>query len=337
MGENVGSFGGYQPPVERVPTGLFPLDLALGGGLPRGKATTIFGPESSGKTNILLGAIRMHQLLWPDKLNVFISIEGFDKPWAKKMGVDVDKVLVVQPSYGEEVVDMAEKFLTADDCGIVGIDSLAAMISTQEAEKSATSGNPGKSAFVVGQLVRKTTLALNESEKAGRFPTLIYINQIRHKIGVMYGSPETTPGGFGPLFQSAIRLRVYGKNIFEPKVSKTMPVIKETVFTLPKNKCPIVSVEGMFRMVTVPHLGWTIGECDDWNTVSSYMKHLGMLIKGEKKGWTLGGTAYDTLAEIEAVIRADKKFGHAVRQEIIGRVLAAGDLIAPVGDDDAAE
>ena len=109
LGESVGSFDWKMGTVDRIPTGLFPLDLALGGGFPRGKSTTIFGPESSNKTNIVLSAIRMHQMLWPDKICVFISIEGFDPTWAKVMGVDVSKLLVVQPSYAEQVVDMAFK------------------------------------------------------------------------------------------------------------------------------------------------------------------------------------------------------------------------------------
>jgi recombination protein RecA len=337
LGEDVGNFGGYTGPIDRVPTGLFPLDLALGGGFPRGKASTIFGPESSNKTNIVLSAIRMHQLIWPEKTNCFISVEGFDVPWAKTMGVDTDKVIVVQPNYAEEVVDMAEKFLSAEDCGIVAIDSLAAMISTQEANKSATEMNPGKSAFVVGALVRKTTLSLNAAELAGRFPTLLYINQIRSKIGVMYGSPETTPGGYGPLYQSNIRLRVYGKSILDPKVSKVLPVFKQVKFTVPKSKCPIIAAEGMFNMVTVPHNGWKVGECDDWNTVSSYMKSLGLLVKHEKKGWVMLGEHYNVLDDCEARTREDKMFGNKARQAIIGKLLEGGDMLENVGgeEDDA--
>ena len=274
----------------------------------------------------------MHQLLWPDKVCVFISIEGFDATWAKVMGVDVSKLLVVQPSYAEQVVDMAERFLAAEDCGIVAIDSLAAMITTQEAEKSAEGSNPGATGLVVGKLVRKTTLALNEAERAGRFPTLIYINQIRHKIGVMYGSPETTPGGNAPLFQSAVRLRVYGKSEMDNKVSTVLPVFKTAQFTLPKNKCPVIATSGKFTMVTVAHKGWQVGECDDWNTVSTYAKTLGMLAKkeGSKGGWIMLGTEYAKLDEIEAAMREDKVLGNKVRQTIISKLLTQGEMMAAV-------
>lgn len=328
-GENIGAFGWSMGAVDRVPTGLFPLDLALGGGLPRGKVTTIFGPELSNKTNIVLSAIRMHQMLWPDKVCVFISIEGFDAPWARAMGVDVDKLLVVQPSYAEQVVDWAEKFLRSEDCGLVAIDSIAAMMTTQEAEKSAEGFNPGANAIAVSKLCRRTGVALTDAEKEGRYPTLIYINQIRHKIGVMYGSPETTPGGFAPLFQSAIRLRVYGKNEMDNQVSTVLPVLKEVKFTLPKNKCPIIAAEGKFRMVTVAHNGWQVGECDDWNTVSAYAKTLGFLAKkeGSKGGWIMLGEEYHKLDEIEARIRADKLYGNKVRQRIISVLLAQGELV----------
>ena len=191
MGESVGSFGGSLANSDRIPTGLFPLDLALGGGFPRGRCSIIYGPESSSKTNIVLRAIASHQMLWPDKINVFFDIENsFDPDWAAQLGVQTDRLIVIKPGYAEQCVDMAESFLYSEDCGIVAIDSLAALVTTGELEASAEKGAFGGASMVTGKLARKTTLALQEAEKQGRYPSLFYVNQTRFKMGVMFGDPE---------------------------------------------------------------------------------------------------------------------------------------------------
>jgi recombination protein RecA len=334
-GDSIGSFGGNLVDSDRVPTGMFPLDLALGGGFPRGKCSIIFGPESSGKTNLALLAIAQHQLLWPDKTCIFFDVEGsFDPVWARALGVNTDKLIVIRPSYAEQLVDMAESVLYTEDCGIVVIDSLAALVTTQELESSAEKANVGGTGLVTGKLVRKTTLALSEAEKAGRKPTLIYINQIRHKIGVMYGNPETQPGGNAPQFQAAIRLRVYGKNEMDSKVSSVMPIKKVTTFAISKWKAPILAASGKFEMVTLAHKGMPVGFCDDFNTVSEYLKTFGMFDKGEKgKGWVILGDDYPTIQPFKDKLYGDKKFGADVRAAIIERLLKEGGLLE--GGDDA--
>lgn len=333
-GESIGSFGGSLVDSDRVPTGMFPLDLALGGGFPRGKCSIIFGPESSGKTNLALLAIAQHQLLWPDKVCVFFDVEGsFDPVWARMLGVDTDKLIVIRPSYAEQLVNMCESILYTEDCGIVVIDSLAALVTTQELESDAEKANVGGTGLVTGKLVRKTTLALSEAEKAGRKPTLIYINQIRHKIGVMYGNPETQPGGNAPQFQACIRLRVYGKNEMDSKVSTVMPVKKVTTFAISKWKCPILAASGKFEMVTLKHNGMNPGFCDDFNTVAAYLKEFGMFEQGEKKkGWVILGENYDKQADFKSKLYEDKKFGTDVRAAIIERLLKDG-MLEEGGDD----
>gem|GEM_PF-1531173 len=323
-GEGAVSEGGHQQIVARVPTGLFPFDLASGGGFPRGRASIVYGPESSNKTNICLKAVANHQQLWPEQINIFVAIEGFDPLWARQLGVDTEKLIVLYPSYAEQAVDMIEEYLHADDCGIVVLDSLAAMVTTQEAEKSAEGAIVGGASVAVGKLVRKTTLAFTEAEKAGRSPTLLYINQTRFKIGVMFGNPETMPGGNAPRFQSALTVRVYGKNLTDTKISQVMPVMKETTFTIPKWKVPIVAASGVFKMVTYPHSGFLVGEVDDWNTVSQYLRDAGSLDKAGNKGWTMLGEAYPTLQACKDRVYGDKAFGLEVRRSIIERVLNDG-------------
>ena len=327
-GESVGNFGGALADSTRIPTGMFPLDLALGGGFPRGKCSMIYGPESSGKTNLALLGIAHHQRMWPDLTCAFFDVENsLDPAWASTLGVDMEKLIVIRPSYAEQLVDMVESLLYADDCGVVAIDSLAALVTTQESASSAEKANVGGSGLVTGKLVRKTTLALGEAEKEGRYPTLFYINQIRFKIGVMFGNPETTPGGNAPNFQAGIRLRVYGKNVMDNKVSTVMPVLKETTFVINKWKCPILAASGKFAMVTHPHNGLEAGQCDDFNTVAEYLKSFGLFEKGPKgKGWVIVGDSYDTIAQFKEKLYTDRKFGTEIRQAIIERLLQEGGL-----------
>jgi recombination protein RecA len=322
LGDNVGDYGGLLVDADRIPTGLFPFDLATGGGFPRGRCSIVYGPEDSCKTSLIFRAIAANQVIKPDEINVYVAIEPFDAVWAGKLGVNTSKLVVLSPSYAEEAVDMTGDFLSAEDCGIVAVDSLAAMITTQEAEKSAEGSNPGAQGLVTGKLVRKTTLALRDAEKAGRNPTLVYINQTRFKIGVMYGDPETMPGGNAPRYQAQLRVRTYGKAIKDSKVSDTYPVRREVNFIMKKHKVPIVADSGKFEMVTYPHNGLLIGETDDFNTISEYLKSFSALEKGEKgKGWVILGDDYPTLQAFKDRVYHDRKFGALVRASIIKRVL----------------
>lgn len=329
-GKEIGSFGGNLVSAERIPTGCFPFDLATGGGFPRGKCSIIYGPESSGKTNLALLAIASHQVIWPDQKCVFVDVEhALDPTWATKLGVDMSKLIVVEPSYGEQLVDMVEGFLYASDCGIVVIDSLAAIIATVEVENSAEKKNYGGNSILIGAMCRKTTLALAEAEKKGNHPSLIYINQVRTKLGVMYGSPEDMPGGNAPRFQTSFWVRLYGKNIMDNKVNQALPVIKEINFIMKKWKAPIIAASGKMEMVMIPHNGFQSGEVDDWKTVSEYLKNFDQFNKkeGSKGGWIILDEEYPTMQAFKDRLFKDKTFGQEVRTAIIQRVLQDGNML----------
>ena len=333
-GDSVVSVGGALAQVERVPTGFFAFDLASGGGFPRGRASIVYGPESSGKTNLVLKAIANHQKLWPDLTCVYVAIEEFHSDWAALLGVDVDRLVVLKPDYAEQAVDMVEGFLHTDDCGVVAVDSLAAMITTAEAEKSAENMTPGGSSVVVGKLVRKSSQALRAAEKAGRSPTLLYVNQTRFKIGVMMGNPETMPGGNAPKFQSAMTVRTYGKNHTDAKVSKTMPVAKETTFVINKWKVPICATHGTYTMVTIPHGGFGAGDCDDFNSVAHFAKQHALLAKGDKQGWVCDGKVFPTLAAVEEAMADDPLWAMGLKSRLMTKVREAGLIDAQAGADD---
>ena len=321
LGESVGSLGGLPDYRIKIPTGLFQMDLALGGGIPRGVATILYGAEDSSKTTIALLCVANHQRLWPDEVCVFVAIEPFVPSWAKKLGVDLEKLVVLYPAYAEEAVDFIEDMLFADDCGLVVLDSVAAMISTQEAEKSAEGDNPGKTGLVAGKLFRKSQLALREAEKAGRHPSFLIINQIRMKVGVMFGSPETLPGGMAQKYQAQLIVRLHGKNIMDSKVSDAYPVRREINFTIQKCKDMLPARNGKTELVVRSHMGLRVGESHDVNTVYSYLDTYGCVEK-LKSGYDILGVQYPKQSAFKDRFLEDRDYARKIKAALIDRVVS---------------
>jgi recombination protein RecA len=189
--------------VEGISTGALSLDLALGGkGLPRGRIVELFGPESSGKTTIALHAVANAQRM--GGVAAFIDAEhALDPSWCKKLGVDIESLLVSQPSSAEEALQIAEMLVLSNAVDIVVIDSVAALVPRAEIEGEIGDSHVGLQARLMSQALRKLTGGVSRSKCV-----LIFINQIREKIGVMFGSPETTPGGRALKFYSSARIDV---------------------------------------------------------------------------------------------------------------------------------
>lgn len=191
------------PCLEGISTGCLSLDLALGGqGIPKGRIVEIFGPESSGKTTLTLHIIAQAQK--GDGIAAFIDAEhAFDPSWAKRLGVDLEALLVSQPSSGEEAMRIAEMLVKTNAIDVVIVDSVAALVPEKELQGEIGDQFVGLQARLMSQSLRKLTGAISKSKT-----TVIFINQIREKIGVMFGSPETTPGGKALKFYSSCRIDV---------------------------------------------------------------------------------------------------------------------------------
>ncbi|WP_145049361.1 recombinase RecA [Lignipirellula cremea] len=189
--------------IKGVPTGSLSLDIALGGvGLPRGRIIEMFGPESSGKTTLALHVIAQAQKL--DGICAFVDAEhAFDPSWAKKLGVDIDTLLVSQPGSGEEAMQITEMLIKSNQIDVIVVDSVAALVPRQELNGEIGDSHVGLQARLMSQALRKLTGAISRSKTV-----VIFINQIREKIGVMFGSPETTPGGRALKFYSSCRVDV---------------------------------------------------------------------------------------------------------------------------------
>src|SRR3954447_8940056 len=190
-------------PIEVIPTGSAALDIALGiGGLPRGRVVEIYGPESSGKTTVALHAVANAQKA--GGIAAFIDAEhALDPEYAKNLGVDTDALLVSQPDTGEQALEIADMLIRSGALDILVIDSVAALVPRAEIEGEMGDSHVGLQARLMSQALRKITGALSNSNT-----TAIFINQLREKIGVMFGSPETTSGGRALKFYSSVRLDV---------------------------------------------------------------------------------------------------------------------------------
>ncbi len=186
-----------------IPTGAISLDVALGiGGLPRGRVVEIYGPESSGKTTVALHAVANAQAA--GGIVAFIDAEhALDPEYAKALGVDTDALLVSQPDSGEQALEIADMLVRSGALDLIVIDSVAALVPRAEIEGEMGDSHVGLQARLMSQALRKMTGALNNSGT-----TMIFINQLREKIGVMFGSPETTTGGRALKFYSSVRLDV---------------------------------------------------------------------------------------------------------------------------------
>lgn len=217
--------------IETIPTGSLSLDMALGtGGIPRGRITEIYGPESSGKTTLTLHVIANAQK--NHGVAAFIDAEhALDPTYARKLGVDLDNLLVSQPDYGEQALDICEVLITSGGVDVIVVDSVAALTPKAEIDGEIGDRHVGLQARMMSQAMRKLTSLCHKTNTS-----LVFINQIREKIGVMFGSPETTTGGRALKFYSSVRLDIRRST----KITSGDQIVgNRTIVKVVKNKlCP---------------------------------------------------------------------------------------------------
>lgn len=242
--------------IEAIPTGCLDLDIALGiGGVPRGRIVEIFGPESSGKTTVALHIVAEAQK--KGGVAAFIDAEhALDPSYAKKLGVDIDNLIVSQPDTGEQALEIAEALVRSNAIDVIVVDSVAALVPRAEIEGEMGDSHVGLQARLMSQALRKLAGSINKSKCVA-----IFINQLREKVGVMFGNPETTPGGRALKFYASVRMDIrrvdsikQGDDVIGNRTrvkiikNKVAPPFKQSEFDIMYN-------EGISRVGTIIDVG----------------------------------------------------------------------------------
>jgi recombination protein RecA len=269
--------GGDLPEIGVIPTGSVGLDLALGvGGLPRGRVVEIYGPESSGKTTLTLQAIAQAQKA--GGVCAFIDAEhALDVVYARKLGVRIEDLLVSQPDNGEQALEIADRLVATGAVDLIVIDSVAALVPKAEIEGEMGDSHMGLQARLMSQALRKLTAATNRNNTC-----VIFINQLRMKIGVVYGNPETTTGGNALKFYASVRLDIRKTGVVK---NGDIPVGTKTRVKVVKNKCAPPFREAEFEIIYGAGVNWA-GELVDLASEAGVMEKSGAYYswKGERIG-----------------------------------------------------
>jgi recombination protein RecA len=297
--------------VPRIPTGIFFYDYALGGGFPAGRTNIVWGHKSTGKTVICLRAMGNAQKLcancytFPDPetgkcqcgkfretICSFLDVEGsWDHDWAKLHGVNPDRVLLSVPEYAEQTLDIAEALLRSGDVDFLVIDSLAFMTPAKEIEESAGKALQAEQARVLGRGIRKFGAALNHmGNVTGRRPTLLFTNQIRMKVGLLFGNPETQPGGYAPGFSATTETKTFGGK-YEMDEVTGRPLHVDMSFRVEKNKSAGAKIEGEWRLMLADTTIKKKGEVYDEPAMVEMGIKIG-LVEKDGNGWTCLGEKY---------------------------------------------
>ena len=329
--------------IPRIPTEIFPLDYALGGGFPAGRVSIVYGPKSSSKTTTLLKAVACSQHLcancwtgvgtneedgtchcgdYKDSVSAFLDVEGtFDHGWAKDNGVDLSRMLYSNPEFGEECLDIAEALVRSGECDILIIDSLAFLTPIKEIEESVSKDFMGKQPLMIGKGTRKLAMALNsQRNEHGWAPTIFCTNQIRMKLGLLFGNPETTPGGMAPGFAASVELRTQGGKYKMDEATKK-PISVEMKFRVEKNKTAGARMEAEYDLILSDTDTKKKGDVADEAFVLDMAQKIGLL---ERKGnqWHCLGRTETAKSKIGLALIQDKAFRSELRKTLMDVLLA---------------
>lgn len=302
--------------IARCSTGSLSLDIESGGGVPYGRVTELFGYESTGKTFMAIKTAVQAQK--QGKHVVWIDVEGsFDSKWSTLLGLDVSKIYLARPEKGEVACDILDAVIRSGDCGLVVLDSTAALIPEKDVDTSMEDPEQlGTRAKLVNRLIRKLHSALNMKVGEGLLPNdcaVIFINQMRQKIGVMYGSPDTTPGGFG--LKAAASIRVHFRKSWVKDPDNIDNVIGQSVtFVIEKNKTYPPYRRGEFVFYTD---GPDKGQIDTTKEVLAYGLISGVIERPSKVSYLIDGKKFVGEADALVCLRGNPKLVTELKDKIL--------------------
>lgn len=308
--------------VKRIPSGIFPLDFALEGGWAQGGVHMLTGHKSSFKTTALYRTIGEAQKLcancwayqtkctckdYREPVIAYLDVEGaMDPRWAERF-MDLDKILVSTPEYAEQSLSIGEALLRSRKCDILVYDSIAFMSPAKEIEEAIEKDLMGVQARVLGKGIRKFTAALNAAmSEDGHRPTVFFVNQIRMKLGVMFGNPETTPGGLAPGYMTWTEVRMKGGK-YKMDDNGERPLFVDFGFSIEKNKSSTAKVSYEFRMMLAESQSKKLGDIYDEDFILSHLERNGVLTGGGTS-WTCLNEKFGKKTEIEARLVQDRAF-----------------------------
>jgi recombination protein RecA len=280
----------------RVPTDIMVVDLALAGGFRLSRGSMIYGEKSTGKTTVALMTVAACQRMFPDSVCAWIDIEGtLDTAWAAKLGVDLDRLLVLEPETGEQAIDIADAVFRTAEVSCVVTDSIAMLVPMKEIEGSAEDSLPGIHARLVGNYIRRLNQAMLKERHRRHNPLLLHINQFRMKIGVMFGDPRTLPGGKALEFATSQQMLTTNKeHKGKDDLGNEVVVFNEHSFQITKDKTGGRIKEGKFKLIRDISLGYREGWIDQTKTILNFAAHAGLYRGGgSSHNLEVEGTTYN--------------------------------------------
>lgn len=321
--------------VPRIPTGIFDLDYGLGGGFPVGRISTLYGPKSAGKTTIFLKAIANAQNMcsnchtfWDrekgkcecgdfrEHVCAFLDVEGaLDTSWAAQMGVDTKNLLLDVPEYAEQALDIGEALLRSGNVDILVLDSIAFLTPRKEIENSVAKDMMGVAPRLVGSGIRKFVSAINGvGRDTGRRPTIFFTNQIRFKLGLLFGNPETTSGGQAPGFAASVECRVQPMK-YEISEETQKPLWVDMKYKVEKNKTYGAKMSGEYKMMLSNTTSKKVGETCDEESMVKWGEQVGLITRD--KGYNCLGRNFKVKKDMMDALEADPAYRQNLREVLM--------------------
>lgn len=320
--------------ITRIPFNVFIFDYITGGGIPENRSSLLWGPKSTTKTTSALRIIDSFLTKNKNKVAAFADFERtFDKKWAAHYIKDMGRLHAYQPEYGEEGIDITKEILTAEDIGLLIVDSLAEIVPAKEYEDDASVAHVGLISRLQNKLFRVLSVSMAQAKSQNRNLTVVYINQptVIMGGGKKFG-PMSKPMGAGRQgLIASMELKFTNKGYV--KKGETPYLVKNAV-TVEKNKVGLAKRTGEFGMYLIPHNGHAIGDVDEMTQVVEYAKRTGVIERTGTK-WQIGTTTFPNLTAISTALSEDKKAFEAVRTATLGKLVGGLYLTDGDGKDEA--
>lgn len=310
FGQGIGGRGAKYAPFTRLPSGIVNLDVGLGGGIPMGAMSLIYGPEGGGKTSLATRLAVQFQRRYPDRAIAWVDVENqFDPDWAKLHGLDNDRIYLFKPTSAEQAADICGEVATSEDAGLLILDSMAAMSTYDMMEKEAEKVVVAGAAKASTTLLRKVAGGMVEHVRAGNLFTFVCINQVRDKVGFVLGNPEIVPGPRQQNFMAFLKLRLTGKPILKEKISPT-PIYTENTAKITKKKFPAIRQDMKWETIIYPYQGHKPLDVNNHRAMETILEEVGFLTK-EGKDFALHGEVFPT--KTAAVQHALENYDDTIR------------------------